>query len=130
MNNPSIKQIQNNKSADKIIFFLALLIFSYTLIRAYQLSFTWDESFSYLQFVRNGILFPDKYEKMDANNHLLNTWLNIHLIKYFGVSEFVLRLPSLCSHLLFLFFSYKLVKDFQSIWLVVASFLIINLNPY
>jgi hypothetical protein len=42
----------------------------------------------------------------------------------------VQRLPSLFSHLLFLFFSYKLVKDFQSKWLVIASFLIINLNPY
>ena len=119
-----------NKKTNWLLFVLVALIFSYTLVRAYLLSFTWDESYSYLQFVRNGILFPDKYETMDANNHLLNTWLNIHIIKYFGVSEFALRLPSLCSHLLFLFFSYKLIKDFQNKWLVIASFLIISLNPY
>ena len=121
---------KNDRTTKGIILLLGVLIFSYTAFRAYVLSITWDEAYSYLQFVRNGILFPDKYEMMDANNHLLNTWLNIHLVKYFGVNEFVLRLPSLCSHLLFLFFSYKLIKEFQNKWLVIISFLIINLNPY
>ncbi|MCX6294911.1 MAG: hypothetical protein NTX97_02405 [Bacteroidetes bacterium] len=118
------------KNTNKIIFVLGLSIFSYTLIRACLLSFTWDESFSFLQYVRNETLFPDKYEAMDANNHLLNTWLNIYLVKVFGVSEFVLRLPALFAHLLFLVFSFKLLKNFQSSSLLIASFLIINLNPY
>lgn len=118
------------KHTNKILFVLGLSIFSYTLIRACLLSFTWDESFSYLQYVRNEILFRDKYETMDANNHLFNTFLNIYLVKLFGVSEFVLRIPSLIAHLLFLFFSFKLVKNFQNAFLIIASFLIINLNPY
>lgn len=67
---------------------------------------------------------------MDANNHLLNTWLNIYLVKLLGVSEFVLRIPSLIAHILFLFFSFKLIKNFQNTFLIIASFLIINLNPY
>ena len=113
-----------------IMLAIGVSIFSYTLTRAILLSFTWDESFSYLQYVRNEILFRDKYEAMDANNHLLNTWLNIYLVKLFGVSELVLRIPSLIAHLLFLFFSFKLVKNFQGTLLIIASFLIINLNPY
>lgn len=118
------------KNTNRLLFVLGLLIFSYTCSRAFLLSFTWDESFSYLQYVRNGVFFPEKFETMGANNHLLNTWLNIYLVKIFGVSEFVLRVPSLIAHVLFLFFSFKLVKDFQNGLLVVASFLIINTNPY
>ncbi|CAN5361127.1 hypothetical protein BH10BAC1_BH10BAC1_00050 [soil metagenome] len=118
------------KSINKIIVVIGALLFSYTAYRAFVLSFTWDEAFSYLQFVRHQTLFPDKYETMDANNHLLNTWLNIQFVKLFGISEFVLRIPSLIAHLLFLVFSFKLLKNFENAWLVLASFLIVNLNPY
>ena len=122
-------QINSKKNAG-IIFFLGGLLFAYTAYRAIVLSITWDEAYSYLQYVRNEIIIPDKYEQMDANNHILNTWLNIQFTRFFGVSEFVLRIPSLFAHLFFLFFSYKLVRDFQTRWLIVASFLILNLNPY
>jgi hypothetical protein len=120
----------NFKSTVRIIFLLALLLFAYATYRALVLSITWDEAYSYLQFVRNEIIVPDKYEQMDANNHILNTWMNIQLTRCFGVSEFVLRIPSLFAHLIFLFFSYKLVRGFQSSWLIIASFLILNINPY
>ena len=116
------------KHVNKIIFAVAAFLFAYTAYRATILSITWDEAFSYLQFVRHEIFIPEKYEMMDANNHFLNTWLNIYFVKWFGVSELVLRLPSLIAHLLFLFFSYKLIKNFENKWLVLASFLIINLN--
>lgn len=119
-----------SKHINKIIFGIATFLFAYTTYRAAFLSITWDEAFSYLQFVRHEIFIPEKYEMMDANNHFLNTWLNIYFVKWFGVSELVLRLPSLIAHFLFLFFSYKLVKNFENKWLVLASFLIINLNPY
>lgn len=115
---------------NKFIFGIATFLFAYTTYRAAVLSITWDEAFSYLQFVRHEIFIPEKYEMMDANNHFLNTWLNIYFVKWFGVSELVLRLPSLIAHLLFLFFSYKLIKNFENKWLVLGSFLIINLNPY
>jgi len=119
-----------NKDIHKIIFGIASLLFAYTAYRAAVLSITWDESFSYLEFTRHEIFIPAKYEQMHANNHFLNTWMSIYFVKWFGVSEFVLRLPALIAHLLFLFFSYKLIRNFENKWLVLASFLIINLNPY
>lgn len=119
-----------SKHINKIIFAIASFLFAYTAYRAATLSITWDEAFSYLQFVRHEIFIPEKYEMMDANNHFLNTWLNIYFVKWFGVSELVLRLPALIAHLLFLFYSYKLLKNFENKWLALASFLIINLNPY
>ena len=91
-----------SKHTSKLIFVLGALLFAYTSYRAAVLSITWDEAFSYLQFVRHEIFLPEKYEQMHANNHFLNTWLNIFFVKGFGVSELVLRLPSLIAHVLFL----------------------------
>lgn len=119
-----------SKQTNKLIFVISAFLFAYTGYRAVVLSITWDEAFSYLEFVRHEIFIPEKYEQMHANNHFLNTWLNIFFVKIFDVSEWVLRLPSLIAHVLFLFFSFKLVKNFENKWLVIASFLIINLNPY
>lgn len=119
-----------NNYVNYVLLILGVLIFSYTVIRAQLLSITWDEAYSYLQFVRHNILISEKYEAMDANNHLLNTWLNVQSTKLFGVNEFVLRLPSLFGHILFLLFSYKIIRNFENKALVISAFLIINLNPY
>lgn len=125
-------QIKNagDKTTNSLLFVFGVLIFSYTAVRAYVLSITWDEAYSYLEFVRNGIFYSQKYNTMSANNHLLYSWLEIQFVNWFGVNELVLRLPSLLAHLLFLFYSAKLVADFNNKWLALASFFIINLNPY
>jgi hypothetical protein len=115
---------------NKILFVLGLSIFLYTLVRAFLLSFTYDEAESYLQYTRNSVFLNNDNQQMSANHHLLNNWLNIFTTKLWGVSELVLRIPSLFAHLLFLYFSAKLVKNFQNTSLAIASFLIINLNPY
>ncbi len=113
-----------------MLFVVGILILFYTTVRAYLLSITWDEAYSYIEFIKNGIIVPHKYDRMSANNHLLYIWLDIHLTNWLGVNEFVLRLPSLFAHFLFLFYSAKLVRNFNNKWLALASFLIINLNPY
>ncbi len=107
-----------------------ILILVYTFSRACLLSITWDEAYSYMEFVRNGVVLPDKFDEMSANNHLLNTFLNIQLTKWLGVSEFILRIPALFGHILFLLFSAKLLLNFHNKWLILASYFIIHLNPY
>lgn len=119
-----------SKSTKYLLFFFGVLIFAYTAARAYLLSITWDEAYSYLEFVRNGIFYPQQYGTMSANNHLLYSWLEIQFVNWLGVNELVLRLPSLFAHILFLFYSAKLIINFNNKWLVFASFFIINLNPY
>jgi hypothetical protein len=107
-----------------------MLLFAYTCTRACQLSITWDEAYSYLEFVRSRIVYPDHYGDMSANNHLLYTWLEIHFTGWFGTNEWVLRLPSLIAHILFLVYAAKLVRQLNHKWLALAAFLVINLNPY
>lgn len=119
-----------NKTTKYILFLLSSILFVYTFIKACILSITWDEAYSYLEYVRKGIFIQDQFDMMSANNHLLNTWLSIFFVKCFGVHEWVLRLPSLLAHLLFLIFSARLVSRFQTRWLVVSAFILINVHPY
>lgn len=126
----NLKESKNKKITNRILFVVGFLLFAYVATRAYLLSFTWDESYSYLRFARNGITNLNHFDDMSANNHLLNTWLMIICSKIFGVSEFSLRLPNLLSYLLFLIYSAKLVKHLLSNILIIAAFLILNLNPY
>ena len=121
----------NNKTLiNSILFTLGLLIFSYTSIRAYLLSFTWDESYSYLKFVRNNFIFFSEYDRLSANNHLLNTWLMEFCSNIFGTNEFVLRLPNLFGHFIFLIYSAKLSKKLSSNILIIGSFILFNINPF
>jgi hypothetical protein len=118
------------KQTDLALFVMAALLFLYTCIRAIRLSITWDEAYTYIEFARNGKVFLQNYDMMSANNHLLNTGLMIVFTKLFGVSEFAMRIPALIAHLLFLFFSARLLRNLENKWLALAAFVIVNVNPY
>lgn len=107
-----------------------VLLLAYTTIRAFLLSITWDEAFSWIEFARNGIVVPERMDTMSANNHLLNTALMIVSERLFGLSELALRIPALLAHALFLFYSGRLVKGLGNKWIVTGAFIIINVNPY
>lgn len=119
-----------NKSAVKNLFVFGVLIFTYTALRAYLISITWDESQSYHAYIKNNIVLLHTYDMLSANNHILNTIGGIFFTSIFGVSEFTLRMPSLAAHLFFLFYSAKLVLTFENKWISLSAFLILNLNPY
>ncbi len=66
-----------------------------------------------------------------ANLHWLNTLMMKGTVKLFGVSEFSVRLPNLLTHLVYLIFSYLLVREMRRpFWLTFAAFLMLNLSPY
>src|ERR1035438_9323453 len=108
--------ITNNKTTiNKILFIIAAFLFIYIVLRAYLLSITFDESFTYIDFIKTKFIFKFKEHKIsDANNHILNTWLMELSSKVFGTSEFTLRLPNVMAHLVFLFYSAKLVRNLSS----------------
>ncbi|MEP7169612.1 MAG: hypothetical protein ABI855_09615 [Bacteroidota bacterium] len=120
---------EKNKSAF-LIFILSCFLFLYVCVRAYCLAFTWDEAFSYLEFIHKRIFSPFYFNGVSANNHLLNTWLSHLSSSLFGVNEFTLRIPNILAYILFLFFTAKISNEFSSPLLRISSFLILNLNPY
>ncbi len=89
-----------NKLAVRLLVVFGVFLFLYTTTRAYLLSITWDESQSYLEFIRNNIVLWQTYDFMSANNHILNTLGGIIFTKLFGVSEFTLRISSLIAHII------------------------------
>ena len=121
--------IGQHKKIIWLLFSLGTLIFFYSFFRAYFLSFTNDESFCYLEYVRRDWKIING--KTTANNHLLNTWLMKISANSFGLSEIILRLPNVLAHLLFLYFSAKIILALRAPALIAgSSFLIINLNPF
>jgi len=119
-----------NKTLTITLLAIGCLLLCYSIIRACILSITWDESYTYLEFVRKGIVLPTNSEIVSANNHPLNSFLIILFTKLLGLSSFIIRLPNILAHIIFIYFSAKLVTQFEKYWLVVFSFLIINVNPY
>jgi hypothetical protein len=119
-----------NNYPQKLIIVFGVLFFTYTCSRAYLFSITWDEAFSYLNYVSRGVFWLDRFELMSANNHILNSLGGIIFSKCFGISEFSLRMGSLVAHLFFLYYSAKLVLTFDNKWLAFTAFLILNTNPY
>ena len=105
------------------------LLLAYTSYRAHALSFTHDESLSYLFHVSRSyqsILF----DAGTANNHLLNTALMKLFGELFGSHPFSLRLPNLIGHGIYLVFSCLWLRLFGRPFVLVAGFLALNLNPY
>jgi len=111
-----------------ILLLLSIYLFSYTLLRAISLGLTYDESFTFLNYVKAPLI--NSFIYFNPNNHFLNTLLIKLSTTFLGNSELAIRLPNLLGYLLFLIFSYLfLKKNFNKI-LIVPFFIIINFNPY
>jgi len=120
----------DKKSIDRILFLIGLIIFLYVALRAYLLSFTYDESWTYLCFVLRRFINYRQFVHGDTNNHLLNTWLMELCVKIFPVSEFILRLPNVLAYALYLIYSAKLVRNLSSGVLIIGAFVLLNINPF
>ncbi len=101
--------------------------------RAATLSFTHDESGSYLFFHNNTIweLFTDKEVWYSANNHIINTILYQISIGLFGHSDFTMRLPNVLAFISGYTLCYVFMfRYFTSVWGRIAIVAILFANPY
>ncbi len=109
-----------------LAFVVCLMVFiQYTTVfRAIKMSFTHDEALSYT-------IINDSSGWADTpNNHVLNTQLMKICSKLFGDSEISLRLPNVLACVLFLIFSFLIIKNHVFPHLVLPFFIIISCNPY
>ncbi|MFQ5448196.1 MAG: ArnT family glycosyltransferase, partial [Saprospiraceae bacterium] len=116
-----------------LLWLTPLLLLTYTTLRAKNLSMTHDECGSFLIWTDFPIFtcFYDPVCWGSANLHFLYVLLMKASIGLFGVSELALRLPALLGHAVYMFFSWKLISSWTSRhWLVLAGFLLLNLNPF
>jgi hypothetical protein len=98
------------------------------LYRAATQSMTPDEAATYNQFV--GPPLQETFSVMTANNHVLNTLLEIISTSYFHLTDLALRLPSCFSGGLYLWAVYRLShRTFRSGRLFLAAVALLSLNP-
>lgn len=108
----------------------ALLLLTYTAIRAVRVPITWDESFTYVEHVLPTYFFPHDFGSMGANHHLLNVWAMILSTGLFGNAEWALRLPCLLAHVLYLYATARIALRARNGWLALALFALLNVHPY
>ncbi len=110
---------------------LGSLLLTYSGYRAHELSFTYDESSTLLEYV--GKSYAHIISRAPtANNHVLNTILIKALSGFLPTHEFTYRLPNLLAHAMYILFSVQLLFRLypNRSYLVLFGFIILNLNPY
>lgn len=116
------------KNTFSIARILTLLSFGsllgYSILRAYFLSFTHDESISFALSEGSEILANT------ANNHLLNTMLIGVCKKLFGSNELALRLPNVLSLIVYLVGCFCLLSISKNKWLLLFGLSLTILNPF
>jgi|GEM_PF-1939400 len=112
------------------LFGLGLLLLTYTVVRAVTVSFSWDETWTFLRHVLRGIFYQRTYDQMGANHHLLNVWGMWLSWKLFGDGTLALRLPNLLAHAIYLYASGRIALKARSGFLAIAVFVLLNVHPY
>ena len=108
--------------------FLILFLFGVNVYRAATQSITCDEALTYNVFVWPEL--PTSLNTYDANHHVLHTLLCKLSVRWFGLSEFGLRVPSLAGGLLLLISAFRLVRYlFGRGWFSLFALATITLNP-
>lgn len=114
-----------------LVYIIAIVIFAYTCLRASMISICHDEALTYLVHVRGSLqeIFLH-LRPFNANNHLLNTLLIKSACYLFGNSEFVIRIPALIGHALYLIGTFKILRLLLNRSQFVIGFLLMSTDPF
>jgi 4-amino-4-deoxy-L-arabinose transferase-like glycosyltransferase len=124
------KTIQVNTIANIAIALLAILLLVYTGYRAAILSFINDESASYNMSVYLKFIEIINFTIPVTTNHMINSIFLKAISLLFGSSEFLLRIPSLLSHVIYIIFTYLLCRKNLTSLFALGGFVVLNTNPY
>lgn len=111
---------------------LVVAVFLLSCVRAARLSLVHDEALTFLiqaQLSFKGILTFSEGIWM-PNNHYLNSLLIKLFTRFFGPSEFVIRIPALLGHALYLFGIYKIGRLFLKGAPFLVALGLLTLNPF
>lgn len=104
--------------------FFSSIIFIYILLRAIYIPLAHDEAASFFHYVLVGDFIPYK-SLFEANNHLLNSFLEYLSFRLFGNSEIALRLPNVLSFWIYAYFACRISFALKEKW--IRSILLIAL---
>jgi hypothetical protein len=102
-----MKTAIENSGSKRIFLAFAAIAWLYIWLRAYFVQFSIDECATFIMYVQTGRFLPPD-ATVDANNHILNSFLSWCLFSLFGSNPLVLRLPNVLAALLYFYFAWKL----------------------
>ena len=108
---------------------IAVILFGLYAYKATIASFTYDESSTYIYGVRSSFNSILRFTYASSNNHILNTILMKVCTIPFGQSELMLRLPNLAALLIYIYYSFLLIKHLED-KLLFPFFIIMISNPF
>ncbi|MDD4308451.1 MAG: hypothetical protein PHU53_06560 [Thermoplasmata archaeon] len=116
---------------ENIAILIGAAFFAYTCLRAYNLSISFDEAWTYLYHSCGSLKHIFSFAgPVGSNNHLLNTLAIKVLAHFFGNSEFVIRIPALTGHAIYLVSIFHILKLFLRRGRFVVGFLLAASNPF
>lgn len=107
-----------------------LLVLAYLVARSVSVSFSWDEAYTYLHHVQHGVLWPERFDDMGANLHVLNVWLMWLADRFVGSHEWMLRLPNVLAGVLYLGLGFMLVRGMRPWPVALALYILLTAHPY
>lgn len=95
------------RAIDRIYKILFFILFGYAIARAILVVPMLDELSTFFSYIRTGNYF-NSIERIDANNHVLNSFFGHQFYRVFGYSFFLFRISSLLAFPVY-FFSMKYI---------------------
>lgn len=83
------------------------ILFVYILLRAVYVPITHDEIVTWQLYMKSGLFLPLK-GYIDANNHVINSFLGYVVSLFFYESRFIIRLPNVIFFPVYLLFAFRL----------------------
>ena len=115
--------LKKDKWFNVFFILISLLSFAIVLFRSYLVPLCHDEAATFFFFIQSGNYMPF-YSQVDANNHVLNSFLGNICFHLFGSSPFALRLPNTLSFIVLILGVYKLTtflsKTEAKVFIVLA----------
>lgn len=109
---------------------LGTTLFLMAVKKAATAAITWDEAFTFFEFIKTGELYPGAGGGMAANNHLLNTWMSYLFTSILGTNELTLRLGNLLFYAFYLAATVWMALHTKSFTASFTVFAALNFNPY
>ena len=102
-----MNSLKQNIWVTSLQWLVTLGAFIILVLKAWNYPFIMDESTSFVHFVHIGDMLPGM-GRWTTNNHFLNSWLMWLEWKVFGMEEFVLRIHSLLSFIVFAYYAMRM----------------------
>ena len=107
---------------------LLIGVLAFNVWKACNVPITTDEAMSYNEFASRDL--QKFFGSYDANHHVLHNFLCRYTVRWFGVSEFSMRLPSLLAGAFYLLLIYRFACRLFDGWLFLVAVALLAMNPF